>query len=300
MIEFRGSLDARRPLAEIDLRSFADPSDLWQDVPNWTVNLDDDHVDVFRRLVANAGFAELGTVVDIGSGYGRLAIYLAERNNRVIGIDRNRGGVAIGNQLAKYLGLSAGLRFVQADALAVPLPAAACDGVWFFSALQFMNRAAGLREAHRLLKPDGLLFLGRYNTTWVIVEKYLFGYGTDRGRESNQCDWSRRALTGGPIADGGANWLDGSSATEVMARHGFAVDELYGPQVTPPWSPRLEASEAALFRDPRALIGRLDSDDSFVEYLIEHSPRLALGVPGDMQLVARRIGPSVEHPTVEK
>lgn len=289
MTEFRGAIDRCRPLGELDLASGVDIGNLWKDVPNWTVQLDDDHVDVHRRLVANAGFAELGRIVDIGSGFGRLSIFLAERNSQVIGVDRNRAGVAMGDRLAHHLDLHESLSFILGDGAHMPLESGSCDGVWFFSALQFMQRGAVLAEARRLLRPGGLLFVGRYNTTWTIVEKYLFGVTTTAGRQSNQCGWARRALTNGVESDAGANWLTPDTVNDVMARHGFAVDSVYGVQATPPWSPAIADDIQALFADPAVLIDRLDSDDGLVSDLTAQQGRLALAIPGDIQFVARVI-----------
>jgi cyclopropane fatty-acyl-phospholipid synthase-like methyltransferase len=97
-------------------------------------------------------------VLEVGSGSGGPAVYLAARRGfRVTGVDVNEHGVRNARALAGARGLAERVRFEVADA-SQPLPfAGECfDAIVSNDAMcHIANRAAVLRDWHRVLRPGG-------------------------------------------------------------------------------------------------------------------------------------------------
>lgn len=101
------------------------------------------------------------TIVDLGSGYGDTARFLAQRCGcRVIGLN------LIHSQNVRALGLNREARLdgsfavIEADFAGVPLPSACAEVVWSQEALLHApDRKHVLAEAVRLLRPGGTLIL---------------------------------------------------------------------------------------------------------------------------------------------
>jgi S-adenosylmethionine-dependent methyltransferase len=101
-------------------------------------------------------------LVDIGGGPGRYAITLAQRGWRVTLVDLSNGSL----ELAKQKAFDAGVELealVHANALDLTvLPAASFEAALLLGPLYHLHklseRRTVLRQAHRLLKPGGLVF----------------------------------------------------------------------------------------------------------------------------------------------
>lgn len=130
------------------------------------------HVDLFPEELSRrevAGMIELlqlpvgAAVLDVPCGWGRHAVLLAEQGYRVVGSD-------LSYPLLKHAKKG---RYVTADIRAQPLRSACFDAVInvFTSLGLFLDDAEdlkALREAHRLLKPDGRLLLESMHRDDVI------------------------------------------------------------------------------------------------------------------------------------
>ncbi len=101
------------------------------------------------------------TVADIGSGTGASAVELARATGcAVVGVDLARANVDHATARALREGLDARVRFVCADAEALPLPDASVDGALCECALcLFPDKAAAAREIARVLRPGARLAL---------------------------------------------------------------------------------------------------------------------------------------------
>jgi ubiquinone/menaquinone biosynthesis C-methylase UbiE len=109
---------------------------------------------VIDRPVAIIGRA----VVDAGCGAGDLARALAARGARVLAIEPDPA------QAAKNAAATpvAGVTFANAPAQAIPAAARSQDGVFFSKSLHHVPAAAmdaALREAERVVKPDGFVYV---------------------------------------------------------------------------------------------------------------------------------------------
>ncbi|RAO26054.1 2-polyprenyl-6-hydroxyphenol methylase [Micromonospora noduli] len=97
-------------------------------------------------------------LVDLGCGAGLLAPHLAGKGYRHVGVDLTRSALV---QAAEH-----GVRVVQADATAVPLPDGCADVVSAGELLEHVPAwPRAVAEACRLLRPGGVLVLDTLNDT---------------------------------------------------------------------------------------------------------------------------------------
>ena len=110
---------------------------------------------MLERLVAPAG----KDVVDVGCGGGALVRELAAAGARPVGIEVSEEQLA--NARARDDG-NGGARYLVGRAEALPLEDASVDLVVFMRSLHHVppeHLAAALREAHRVLRPDGAVYV---------------------------------------------------------------------------------------------------------------------------------------------
>ncbi|MEM9080624.1 MAG: metalloregulator ArsR/SmtB family transcription factor [Verrucomicrobiota bacterium] len=99
------------------------------------------------------------TVADLGAGEGTLSQLLAQRARHVIAIDSSEKMVAFGQSLAKNHQLP-NLDFRLGEIEKIPIDSESVDLAIFSQALHHANDpATALLEAHRILKPGGLLLI---------------------------------------------------------------------------------------------------------------------------------------------
>ena len=99
-----------------------------------------------------------GSVLEVGSGPGRLAVRLAQKAPGIAltGVDLSDAMVARAARRAAEAGLSERVRFEVGDVAALPLADQEFDGVVSTLSLHhWPDPASGLAEIHRVLKPGG-------------------------------------------------------------------------------------------------------------------------------------------------
>jgi len=98
------------------------------------------------------------TIIDLGSGYGDMALFLAQRFGcRVIGVNLVHVQNVLSLTLSREAGLGEQISAIEADFSHVPLPSASTQIVWSQEALLHApDRRQVLREAARLLQPGGI------------------------------------------------------------------------------------------------------------------------------------------------
>ncbi len=124
------------------------------------------------RLLGKASIDSNSTVLDVGSGIGGPASWIAERfrPRRLIGIEYLWSSVSAAN--ARSNGNANRPDFVQGDAHGLPVADASVDVVFNLeSALHYPDKQRFIGECRRVLKPGGVLCLGDITTRY----KLLFG-----------------------------------------------------------------------------------------------------------------------------
>lgn len=119
-------------------------------------------VDTLARL---AGVTARSRVLDLCAGLGGPARFLASRRScQVVAVELNAGRAAGAARLSQMVGLERRVGVVRADAVQLPLGARRFDACLSQEAfLHIHDKAAVLREAHRVLVPGGRLVF----TDWV-------------------------------------------------------------------------------------------------------------------------------------
>jgi demethylmenaquinone methyltransferase / 2-methoxy-6-polyprenyl-1,4-benzoquinol methylase len=107
-----------------------------------------------KRLAAAVDTAPPGPVLDLATGTGDVALAVATR--RVWGIDFCFDMLALARRKARRAGR--GVRWVAADALALPFPPSTFAAVTVaFGVRNFVDLERGLAQIHEVLVPAGLL-----------------------------------------------------------------------------------------------------------------------------------------------
>lgn len=122
--------------------------------------VDEFHVgglDVVKPLVRHLQVGTGGAVVDLGSGSGGPARFIArETGAHVQGIDLSQEAVETGNELSKWTGFSDQVALDVGDACATPYETARFDAAIFIHVHMFLEEPQKLYdEAFRLLRSGG-------------------------------------------------------------------------------------------------------------------------------------------------
>ena len=107
------------------------------------------------RLSEALGDEPLGTLLDIGTGTGRMAELFAGRAERIVALDKNLEMLRIARAKLQHFPADR-IELVQGDLGDLPFPAASFDTVLLHQVLHFVqDPAAALAEAARVTRPGG-------------------------------------------------------------------------------------------------------------------------------------------------
>jgi len=112
-----------------------------------------------QEMARTMNFPDGATVLDVGSGLGGPARYLAAAHGcQVTGVDLSESFVEVARILTERCGLSERVSFVQGDALDLPFAEESFDAAWTqHVAMNIPDRQALYREIRRVVKPGGSL-----------------------------------------------------------------------------------------------------------------------------------------------
>lgn len=117
-----------------------------------------------RQLAVPPG----GRVLDVATGTGDVALEIARQTDpsvRIVGADFTQGMLVLGRQKVAASAHAGRIELVNAPCEALPHPDGTFDGVTIaFGIRNVVDRAGGLREMARVLKPGGRLVVLEFAT----------------------------------------------------------------------------------------------------------------------------------------
>lgn len=148
-------LDAvRADRAESASRYFAAQAEVWDSIRSLHVA----ETQVERAIDKALGRRGLGTLVDIGTGTGRMIELFGPRASQAIGIDRSSEMLRLARVKLETAGVRSSLR--QGDMYALPLADGSADCAIIHQVLHYAHAPAdAIAEAARVLAPGGTLLV---------------------------------------------------------------------------------------------------------------------------------------------
>jgi demethylmenaquinone methyltransferase/2-methoxy-6-polyprenyl-1,4-benzoquinol methylase len=135
-----------------------------------------------RQLVAAVRRRNPGDVLDLATGSGDVAFALSRglpAKVRITGMDFCQPMLdeAEAKRTSAHAGNYANVTFRQGDGLALPLADACVDAVTIsFGLRNLADRAQGLREMRRVLRPGGRLFVLEFSQPYAWFRPFYFFY----------------------------------------------------------------------------------------------------------------------------
>jgi MPBQ/MSBQ methyltransferase len=138
-----------------------DPDNIDPDVLAAADQLHIGGTDATQSLADGAGLHAGMRVLDVGSGIGGPARYLAHHLGVTVqGVDLTPGSVRTAESLTRRSGLDGHVQFSVASALELPFDDGTFDAATMLHVgMNISNKAGAFREIHRVLKPGGIFAL---------------------------------------------------------------------------------------------------------------------------------------------
>jgi ArsR family transcriptional regulator len=144
----------RADRAEAAERYFAAQAEVWDSIRSLHVA----ETEVERAIDRALGGDSFGTLVDIGTGTGRMIELFGPRASEAIGIDRSSDMLRLARAKLETAGIRSSLR--QGDMYALPLGDGSADCVIIHQVLHYAHAPAdAIAEAARVLAPGGTLLV---------------------------------------------------------------------------------------------------------------------------------------------
>ncbi len=144
----------RADRAEAAERYFASHAQVWDSIRSLHVA----EAEVERAVGRALGSEGFGTLVDVGTGTGRMIELFGSRAREAIGIDRSSDMLRLARAKLESAGVASSLR--QGDMYALPLQNGSADCVIIHQVLHYAHAPAdAIAEAGRVLGPGGTLLV---------------------------------------------------------------------------------------------------------------------------------------------
>ena len=162
----------------------------------------------FARKILRSGIKG-GSVLDIGSGSGRLAIELAKAGGdtfEIIGLDISREMLDKARRNARQAGVGERVRFVQAAASALPFRDGSFDAVISYASLHHWLDPVGVfNEAQRVVKTGGTIIIRDnrrvFGSPWWDAFFWVFTRFMSKPQRRN---WSKAILASYTLSEAAA------------------------------------------------------------------------------------------------
>jgi tocopherol O-methyltransferase len=184
---------------------------------------------LIARLAERAQIRAGAHVLDVGSGLGGSAIWLAQRGCTVVGVNISATQVSMATAQAAGAGVAERVSFMLADANELSFPPGTFDAVWVIEAGEHLaDKPRFIRTCAELLRPGGVLAM----CSWLAGDRVETAEGAARLAEL-----SRRLLCPSlATAREYTCWMQASGFRRVMY-------ENITRQVERTWMHRMEAAE---------------------------------------------------------
>ena len=134
---------------------FAANAARWQHLRS--LHVQEDEVEAALLEMLNA--TKFDSIVDLGTGTGRILELLADRGKQLVGVDQSRDMLAIARAHIERAALKH-VQIRQADIYALPFADGTADLVTLHQVLHFLDDPqSALMEARRIMKPGGQLLI---------------------------------------------------------------------------------------------------------------------------------------------
>ena len=149
----------KRQRAESAAGYFRDNASHWDDLR--TLHIADSAVE--QAILDLLPPGEIGDLLDLGTGSGRMLILLGERVRRAVGIDLSREMLSVARANIERAGMQRRCQVRQGDLYQLPLPGNSFDVALVHHVLHHLeDPASAIAEAARVLRPGGRLIVADF------------------------------------------------------------------------------------------------------------------------------------------
>jgi ubiquinone/menaquinone biosynthesis C-methylase UbiE len=130
------------------------------------------------RLVNTIKDSSEKNILEVGCGYGRACFFLNESGFNIIGVDVDRVQIRLAQEEAKSRGIKGEIGFLLCNAINLCFSDSSFDAVTMLGVLTLVSkyeRFRIIREAYRILKRHGHIFIEEFGRTWenpVYARRY--------------------------------------------------------------------------------------------------------------------------------
>ena len=121
----------------------------------------------YLTRLESLGFKNQSKVLDAACGMGQWSLALSKLNSHVEGVDINVGRLLVAKSLFEHHGVD-NFNFQYSNLENLPYSINSFDAIFCYGAFMFTNMPKTLGEFHRVLKPEGKIYLNANSLGWYL------------------------------------------------------------------------------------------------------------------------------------